>query len=100
MAGMVRRSLEPGVEGHGALREAGGYAVAAVRYRADRPYLRARLRRFPLRRLRLAQSLSETRYLPRKDAGAAFGEGLAAAAGLIAGSCHESQAHRRRSHHS
>src|SRR5712672_3518391 len=62
-------------------------------------YMRARLRRFPLRRLRLAQSLSEARCLPRKDAGAVFGENLAAAAGLIAGSCHESQAYRRRSHH-
>src|SRR5712664_1782225 len=93
MAGMVRRSLEPGVEGHGAFREAAGNAGAAVRYRADRPYMRARLRRFPLRRLRLAQSLSEARCLPRKDAGAVFGENLAAAAGLIAGSCHESQAY-------
>src|SRR5213079_3251585 len=57
--GMVRRSLEPGLEGHGALRPAGGDAVAPARHLADRAYLRARLCRFPLCRLRLAQVLSE-----------------------------------------
>src|SRR5260370_40903657 len=98
MAGMVRRSLEPGVEGHGAFREAAGNAGAAVRYRADRPYMRARLRRFPLRRLRLAQSLSEARCPPRKDARAAVGENLGPAPRLIAGRCHEPQAYPPASH--
>ena len=59
-----------------------GHAVAAVRHRADRPRLRARLCRFPLCRLRLAQGLSEARRLPSEDAGAAVGENLGPAAGV------------------
>jgi glutathione S-transferase len=56
------------------------------RHRADRPGLRARLRRFPVCRLRLAQGLSKTGGVPRKDVGAAVGENLGAAAGVtIAG---------------
>ncbi|GAA0002031.1 glutathione S-transferase family protein [Bradyrhizobium diazoefficiens] len=46
------------------------------------PRLRARLCRFPLRRLRLAQGLSEARRLPPEDAGAAFREDLGAASGV------------------
>ena len=46
------------------------------------PGLRARLCRLPLRRLRLAQGLSETRRLPRENAGAAVGQDLGAAAGV------------------
>ena len=57
MAGMVRRPLEPGVDRHGAVREQARHAVAAVRHRADRPRLRARLCRLPLCRLRLAQGV-------------------------------------------
>ena len=48
VAGVVRRSLEPGLDRHGALRKAGGRAVAPARHRADRARLRARLCRFPL----------------------------------------------------
>ena len=66
MAGVGRRPLEPRLERHGAVREAGGHAVAAARYLADRAGLRARLCRFPLCRLRLAQGLSETRRLPSR----------------------------------
>ena len=47
---------------------------------ADRTHLRARLCRFPLCRLRLAQGLSETRRLPRKDADPAVGQDLGATA--------------------
>ena len=54
----------------------------AARHRADRPCLRARLCRFPLCRLRLAQGLSEARRLPPENAGAAVGEDLGAAAGV------------------
>ena len=53
-----------------------------ARHLADRPRLRARLCRFPLRRLRLAQGLSEARCLPPEDAGAALGKDLGAAAGV------------------
>ena len=60
-----------------------GDAVAAARHRADRARLRARLCRFPLCRLRLAQGLSEARCLPREDAEAALGQDLAAAGRLI-----------------
>src|ERR1035437_11091366 len=67
MAGLGRRSLESCMERHGALREAGGHAVASARYLADWAGLRARLCRFPLSRLRLAQGLSESRRLSRKD---------------------------------
>src|ERR1700737_5440953 len=66
MAGVGRRSLESRMERHGAFREAGRYSVAAAGYRADRAGLRARLCRFSLCRLRLAQSLSEARCIPRK----------------------------------
>ena len=52
-------------------------------HRADRPRLRARLCRFPLRRLRLAQGLSEARRVPPEDAGAAVGEDLGAAGGVV-----------------
>src|SRR5882724_2191376 len=82
MAGVVRRSLESGMERHGALREAGGHAVAPARYLADRARLRARLCRFPLCRLRLAQGLSQARCVPRENTGAAVGQGIAAAAGV------------------
>ena len=58
-------------------------AERPVRHRADRACLRARLCRFPLCRLRLAQGLSKTRRVPSEDAGAAVGEGLGAAAGVI-----------------
>ena len=51
-----------------------------ARHLADRACLRARLCRFPLCRLRLAQGLSEARRLPSEDAGAAVGENLGAAA--------------------
>ena len=54
----------------------------AVQHRADRPCLRARLCRFPLCRLRLAQGLSEARRVPSEDAGAAVGENLGTAAGV------------------
>ena len=53
-----------------------------VQHRADRPCLRARLCRFPLCRLRLAQGLSEARRFPSEDAGAAVGENLGTAAGV------------------
>src|SRR5882724_2515983 len=83
MAGVVRRPLEPGLEGHGAFREAGGDAgTAAARHRTNRPCLRARLCRFPFRRLRLAQGLSKARCVPPKDAGAAVGKDFGAAAGI------------------
>src|SRR6202035_4680631 len=82
LAGLGRRPLEPRLERHGALRETGGHAGAAARYLPDRAHLRARLCRFPFCRLRLAQGLSEARCLPRENAGAAFRENLAAAAGL------------------
>src|SRR6195952_5198780 len=82
LAGMVRRSLEPGLERHGAFRKAAGYAGAAIRHFADRAGLRARLCRFPLPGLRLAQGLSEARCIPRKDADAAFDQDLSAAAGV------------------
>src|SRR4051812_44618411 len=83
MAGVGRRPLEPGLEGHGAFREAGGDAgTGAARHRANRPCLRARLCRFPFRRLRLAQGLSKTRCVPPEDAGAAVGEDFGAAAGI------------------
>src|SRR6476659_5338224 len=82
LAGVGRRSLEPRMERDGALRTAGGHAVAAARHRADRADLRARLCRFPLCRLRLAQGLSEARCLPRKNAYPALGPDLAAAAGV------------------
>ena len=36
LAGLVRRSLEPGLERHGAFREPSGHAGAAVRHLADR----------------------------------------------------------------
>src|ERR1700722_20304548 len=88
MAGVDRRSLEAGLERHGALRETPRRAVAAVRYRPDRPRLRARLCRFPLSRLRLAQGLSEARCLPRKNADAAFGQGFGAAARITLGLAH------------
>src|SRR3984893_2291181 len=100
MAGVVRRSLEPGMDRHGAFREAGGYAVAPARHLADRAGLRARLCRFPFCRLRMAQGLSEARRLPRKDAGPALGKNLGAAARVNReGSCHGSQVQRRRSHY-
>src|SRR5215208_3256057 len=82
VAGVVRRSLEPGVGRHGALREQARNIVRAVQHRADRPYLRARLCGFPLRRLRLAQGLSEARRVPSEDAGAAVGENLGPPAGV------------------
>src|SRR5467141_4362158 len=82
LAGVGRRSLESRVERHGAFREADRDAVAAPRHRADRADLRARLCRFPLCRLWLAQGLSEARCLPRKNALPALGQGLGAAAGL------------------
>jgi len=81
VAGVVRRSLEPGVERHGAVEKQAdmlsrpldisqialvcvlGYAV-------------------PVFRLRLAQGLSEARCVPRKNADAALGQDLAAAAGV------------------
>ena len=77
--GLGRRSLEPGLEWHGAFREPSGDAVAAIRHLADRARLRARLCRFPLCRLRLAEGLSETQRLPSEDAGAALGQDLGAA---------------------
>ncbi len=55
---------------------------AAARHRADRAGLRARLCRFPLCRLRLAQGLSEARCLPPEDAGAAVDQGVGAATGV------------------
>src|SRR5258706_8108726 len=79
---MARRSLESGMERHGAFREAARDAIAAFGHRADRADLRARLCRFPLCRLRLAQGLSEARRLSRKNAHPALGQGLAAVAGL------------------
>src|SRR5439155_18663950 len=82
LAGMVRRPLEAGMGRHGAVREQARGAVRAVQHRADWPCLRARLCRFPLCRLRLAQGLSEARRLPSEDAGAAVGENLGAAAGV------------------
>ena len=57
-------------------------AGAAARHRADRPRLRARLRRFPLSRLRLAQGLSEARGLSRNHDEAAVDQGYRAAAGI------------------
>ena len=45
-------------------KQAGDAGAAAARHRADRPRLRARLCRFPLCRLRLAQGLSEARRVP------------------------------------
>ena len=52
------------------------------RHRADRARLRARLCRFPLRRLRLAQSLSQSRCVPREDAEPTFGQDFRTAASL------------------
>ena len=68
-------------------------------HRADRARLRARLCRLPLRRLRLAQGLSEARCVQQEDAGAAVGEDLGAAGGVIIGGGHEPEVQRRRSHH-
>src|SRR6185437_2539090 len=84
MAGLVRRSLEPGLARHGAVREASRHIGAATRHRPDRAGLRARLCRFPLCRLRLAQGLPEARRLPSEDAGTALGQGLATAGGIAA----------------
>src|SRR5258706_5377069 len=67
---------------HGAFRAAGGHAVAAAGYCADRSHLRARLCRFPFCRLRLAQGLPKARRLPRKNAHPALGQNLGAPAGL------------------
>jgi len=78
--------------------KAAGNAGAGRSISRRSPYMRARLRRFPLRRLRLAQSLSEARCFHEKMLARSSVKNLAAAAGLIAGSCHESQAYRRRSH--
>ena len=78
MAGVVGRPLEPGLDRHGALREHARRLERPVRHLADRPRLRARLCRLPLRRLRLAQGLSEARRLPPEDAGAALREDLGA----------------------
>src|SRR4029079_11797126 len=82
MAGMVGRSLEPGVEGNGAFREAAGHAVAAARHLADRACLRAWVCRFALPPFGLAQGLSEAGCLPSENAGAAVGEGLGPARGV------------------
>src|SRR6185295_6613538 len=80
--GVVRRSLESCLDRYGAVREQARRVVRAVQYYADRPCLRARLCRFPLCRLRLAQGLSEARRFPSEDAGTAVGENLGTAAGV------------------
>ena len=83
MAGLVRRPLEPGLDRHGAISRS---SPTCCRGRSTSSQigarLRARLCRFPLCRLRLAQGLSEARCLPSEDAGAAVGEDLGAAAGV------------------
>src|SRR3954447_6206745 len=82
LAGMDRRSLGPGLERHGAVRQGYRHAGAAAGYRADRAGMRAWLRRLPVCGLRLAQGLSEPRCLPREDAEPAVDENFGAAAGL------------------